>query len=123
MPELTCPFPDCGDGTSLENDSVAVAIFNAHVGTHTVGAQQRQQGKPNKIETPKLRSGIGPDEFNFWLERWKNYKRVNRLRDVQYIRNQLVNCCETELYRDLYHILYTFLDISAQNKGGHFSPL
>ena len=81
MPELTCPFHDCADVTSHENDGIAVAIFNAHVGTHTVGAQQRQPGKPNKIEMPKLKSGIGPDEFNFWVERWKNYKCVNRLSD------------------------------------------
>ena len=69
MPELTCPFPDCGDVTSHEHDNVAVAIFNAHVDTHTVGAQQHQQGKPNKIKTPKLQSGIGHNEFNFWLKR------------------------------------------------------
>ena len=92
MPELTCPFHDCADVMSHENDRIAVAIFNAHVGTHTVGAQQCQPGKPNKIEMPKLKSGIRPDEFNFWVERWKNYKCVNRLSDVQDIRDQLVNC-------------------------------
>ena len=74
MPELTCPFHDCAAVTSHEEVEVAVALFNAHVGTHTAGTQQRPAGKTNKIETPRLKSGIGPDEFNFWVERWRNYK-------------------------------------------------
>ena len=116
MHELTCPFPDCGNVTSHDNDNLAITIFNAHIGTHTVGSQQRQQGKPNKIETPKLRSRIGPDKFNFWLERWENYKRVNRLREVQDIRDQLVNYFETELYCNLHNTFGTSLQLKAEEE-------
>ena len=37
MLELTCPFHDCAVVTSHVKDEVAVALFNAHVGTHTAG--------------------------------------------------------------------------------------
>ena len=79
--------------------------------THRAVQQQRQQSRPNKIETPKLKMGIGPDDFNFWLGRWNHYKRVNRLDAAQDIRDQLVNCCETELYRDLHNTLGTSLQM------------
>ena len=75
---------------------------------------QHEQGKPNKIETPKLKSGIGPDNFNFWRERYDNYKRVNRLDEVQDIRDQLVTCCETELYRDLHNTFGTSLQTKME---------
>ena len=55
--------------------------------THPAVQQQRQQGKPNKIETPNLKSGIGTDDFNFVRERWDNYKRVNRVDNAQDIRD------------------------------------
>ena len=87
--------------------------------THPANAlpvqQQRQQGRPNKIETPKLKMGVGPDNFHFWKGRWDHYKRVNRLDDAQDIRDQLVNC-ETELYRDLHNTLGTSLQMKMEEE-------
>merc|ERR1712106_108513 len=103
MVNMTCPFTECGHVTTDEDTSLAVSLFNAHMRTHTVGAQNRPSSKVNKIETPRLKAGVGSDEFNFWKERWRNYKRVNRLTEIQDIRDQLVNCCETDLYRDLHY--------------------
>ena len=83
--------------TANIGDAAGAVLLKFHLDSHTTSSQQRKQGKPNKIETPKLKSGIGPDDFNFWRERWDNYKRVIRLNYVQGIRDQLINCCETEL--------------------------
>ena len=93
--------------TADAGDAAGAVLLKFHLDTHTATSQQHKQGKPNKIETPKLKSGIGRDDFNFWREGRDNYKRVNRLDNVQDIRDQLVNCCETELYRDLHNIFGT----------------
>ena len=63
-----------------------------------------------------MKSSIGPDEFNFWVERWRNYKRVNRLTDIKDVRDQLVNCCETELYRDLHYTHGTSLQEKSEEE-------
>ena len=54
MLELTCPFHDCAVVTSHENDGVAVALFNVHVGTQTVVANLLQGFlyKKRAIPTP-----------------------------------------------------------------------
>ena len=92
---IACPVGGCPYEIAGIGDAAGAVLLKFHLDSHTTSLQQRKQGKPNKIETPKLRSGIGPDDFNFWRERWDNYKRVNRLDDVQDIRDQLVNCCKT----------------------------
>ena len=33
------------------------------------GVRQGGGGKPNKLVTPKLEMGVGPDEFSFWKEK------------------------------------------------------
>ena len=109
MPMIACPVEGFPYKTANIGDAAGAVLLKFHLDSRTTSSQQRQQGKSNKIETPKLRSGIGPDKFNFWHEQWENYKRVNRLRDVQDIRNQLVNCCETELYCDLHNMFGTSL--------------
>ena len=36
-------------------------------------------GKPNKLVTPKLEIGIGPDKLGFWKDNWTMYKRSAKL--------------------------------------------
>ena len=114
MPAVACPVDGCAYVTADAGDAAGAVLLKFHLDTHTTTSQQRKQGKPNKIKTPKLKSGIGPDNFNFWRERWDNYKRVNRLKDVQDIQDQLVNCCETELYRDLHNTFGTSLQTKTE---------
>ena len=66
-------------------------------------------GKPNKLVTPKLEMGIGPDKFGFCYEKWSVYKRSAKLTEIGDIRDQLTSCCSDELYEDLFRSLASTL--------------
>ena len=100
----------------MEKFETAVAHSQLHFNAvhGQPGQQPKQQGRPNKIDTPRLKLGSGPDEFSFWREKWQTYKRVARLNDAQDIRDQLVNCCEDDLHRDLHNSLGTSLQTKTE---------
>ena len=121
---LECMRPACvsGEGgakykTPPLEPGDAIRLLDLHDrGVHG-GAEghDRQQGgaaaaKPNKMATPKLEMGTGPDDFALWEEKWKVYKRTAGLTRDQEIRDQLTICCSEELHRDLYRSLGSSLN-------------
>jgi hypothetical protein len=124
---LECMRPTCVSGedgakykTPLLEPGDAIKLLDLHDrGVHggAVGRDQQQGGaaaKPNKMTTPKLEMGTGPDDFALWEEKWKVYKRTAGLTRDQELRDQLTICCSDELHRDLYRSLGSSLNTMTE---------
>ena len=119
MPGIACQAQGCTFNTAQQVDEGAAVsdqlmLLRIHTdvvhppsgrGVDGQGVRQGGGGKPNKIVTPKLEMGIGPDEFSFWKEKWDTYKRSSGITDLGDIRDQLTSCCSDEIYRDLFRTL------------------
>ena len=77
--ELPCLVPEYLYKThKLEDVEVAERILDKPVDAVHVSIPQPPAhghhgglgGKPNKLVTPKLEIGIGPDKFGFWKDNW-----------------------------------------------------
>ena len=67
MVNMRCPFPSCQEEIVNEDKEIAIALFNAHVSTHTVA--NRPQGsssssKSEKLTRPKLSQGMLEESWN-----------------------------------------------------------
>ena len=61
MTTLGCPFTGCEDQVINADKDVAIALFNAHVSTHTVNAGQNQGShlsKSKKLTRLKIIQGM-----------------------------------------------------------------
>ena len=61
MPLFRCPFNGCEDTTDNEDKdiAIAIAIFNAHVATHTSGSQSgKKSTRSERIARPKISQGL-----------------------------------------------------------------
>ena len=127
---LECVAPACvsgKDGAKYKTPPLppaeAVKMLDLHDRrVHgAAAAPDHQQGgaaaaKPNKMATPKLEMGTGPDDFALWEEKWKVYKRTAGVTSAQQIRDQLTICCSDELYRDLHRSLGTSLNSMSEEE-------
>ena len=97
MPTLKCPFDGCSSTTVNDSEALAIAIFNAHVSTHTAVASnnvQRSGGsKSEKIVRPKVTQGMLEEAWNSFLIQWKIYKSSAVL-SVAESKLQLMPCIE-----------------------------
>ena len=60
MNTLQCPFLDCEEQVINADKDVAIALFNAHISTHTVDTGRKQGSGPNnngKLIRPKRTQG------------------------------------------------------------------
>ena len=119
MPGIACQAQGCTFNTAQQVDEGAAVsdqlmLLRIHTdvvhppsgrGVDGQGVRQGGGGKPNKIVTPKLEMGIGPDEFSLWKEKWDTYKRSSGITELGAIRDQLTSCCSDEIYRDLFRTL------------------
>ena len=44
MVKLDCPFQSCNESVDNSDKEIAIALFNAHVGTHTVASRSTAAG-------------------------------------------------------------------------------
>ena len=86
----------------------------AEAQVHHRGGRGGAAAKPNKMATPKLEMGTGPDDFALWIEKWQVYKRTTGITELQDIRDQLTICCSEELYRDLHRSLGSSLQTKTE---------
>ena len=59
MVKLDCPFQSCNESVDNSDKEIAIALFNAHVGTHTVASRSTAAGsnvssRSEKRPRPKL---------------------------------------------------------------------
>ena len=97
MPSLTCPFPGCSSTTVNDSEALAIALFNAHISTHTTsnaqGTQRSNASKSEKIVRPKVTQGMLEEGWNSFLVQWKIYKSSAALSPEE-SKLQLIYCCE-----------------------------
>ena len=110
---LECSWATCKDGaggtkfkTPAGQLSDVVKLLDIHArGAHGADEERgRSQGsatgRPNRMATPKLEMGTGPDDFALWKDKWKIYKRTSGISSDEDVRCQLVLCCSEELHSD-----------------------
>ena len=116
MPTLVCPFDGCSSTTTNDSEALAIAMFNAHVSTHTASASQNGQrsggSKSEKIVRPKITQGMLEEAWNSFLIQWKIYKSSAVLSDAE-SKLQLIYCCEQDL---LEHVLRSEPDITSKEE-------
>ena len=67
MPELRCPFNGCGKVVVEDDKEIAIAMFNAHVCTHTADCsadRPNSNNKSEKIARPKICQGMMEESWN-----------------------------------------------------------
>ena len=97
--KLKCPFPSCEEEVSQEDKDIAIALFNAHVTTHTAeNRPQRSNGssKSEKLTRPKLSHGMLEESWNSFKVLWQMYKTGAGLSESE-CSLQLIYCCDEEL--------------------------
>ena len=114
MPRLPCPFNGCSHATEDESENLAIALFNAHVSTHTVTTANNVQrvgpSKSEKIARPRLSQGMPEEGWNSFIVQWKIYKSSAALTEDEG-KLQLIYCCEQDL---LEHVLRSDPDITGK---------
>ena len=77
MTTLDCPFPNCTEVVTNAKENVAIALFNAHVSTHTVNTGQihgNGSSKSEKLSRPKVTQGMLEEAWNSFKVLWNLYK-------------------------------------------------
>ena len=118
MPLFRCPFNGCEDTTDNADKDIAIAIFNAHVATHTSGSQsEKKSTRSEKIARPKISQGLLEEGWNSFLIQWKLYKSSAGLSDEE-SKTQLMYCCEQELIEHVLRSEPGIVDKSEQDQLG-----
>ena len=101
MPVLKCPYANCEETITNDDKEIAIALFNAHVGTHTSARQVEQKSmKSEKIARPKISQGLPEEGWNSFLIQWKLYKTSAGLSATE-SKLQLIYCCDQELIENV----------------------
>ena len=116
MPTLECPFDGCPSTTVNDSEAMAIALFNAHISTHTASASSNVQrpggSKSEKIIRPKVAQGMLEEAWNSFLIQWKIYKSSAVLSAAE-SQLQLIYCCEQDL---LENVLRSEPDITSKDE-------
>ena len=102
MIRLECPFPLCNESVENEDKEIAIAVFNAHVSTHTTPSRTTAASSSNvssrseKLTRPKLSQGMLEESWNSFMVLWNLYKSGAGLSTSE-CSLQLIYCCDQEL--------------------------
>ena len=103
MTTLNCPCPDCGEAVTNADKDVAIALFNAHVSTHTVNTgriHSNSSSKSEKLSRPKVTQGMLEEAWNSFTVLWNLYKNGAGLSQAE-LGLQLIYCCDEDLMEQL----------------------
>lgn len=101
MPVLECPYAGCEAVTNNDDKEIAIALFNAHVGTHTAVRQLEQKSsKSEKIARPKISQGMLEEGWNSFLVQWRIYKATAGLSAGE-SKLQMIYCCDQDLIENV----------------------
>ena len=67
------------------------------------GPNNQSQDKSEKINKPKINIGCTPEDWLFFMDQWSDYKVLSKPSDKD-ISRILLQCCETELRKNLHRI-------------------
>ena len=103
MPTLECPFPECAEKVTNADKDLAIAVFNAHISTHTANSGRGQgssSSKSEKLTRPKVTQGMLVEAWNSFQVLWNLYKKGAGLLEAE-CGLQLIYCCDEELMEQL----------------------
>jgi len=103
MTTLNCPFPNCAEVVTNAVKDVAIALFNAHVSTHTVNTGRMQSNgssKSEKLSRPTVTQGMLEEAWNSFKVLWNLYKSGAGLSHAE-LGLQLIYCCDEDLMEQL----------------------
>ena len=103
MPDLACAFGDCDTVITHVNDAFCIALYNAHIATHTVAtaAAAAPRGKAPPVDRPKLEAGTSLADWNYWKARFESFKIAADIPNNKVV-HQLLGCLDTDLLKLLY---------------------
>ena len=104
-PPIPCPVPDCD--VSWPGDS-APEVLTRLIDLHERTAHPRPAATPSpspvakaeKVKRPVVSSAGTSEEWNYFQQRWSEYKQATHLSGTDIIF-QLLECCSDPLRKDL----------------------
>ena len=103
MPSFKCSWADCTYVTEETDATVAIQLLSLHNSTHSPVATQStapHTATAEKVKRPTINPAGTCEEWDYFKQRWEDYKQATRLtgKDVIF---QLLECCEESLRKDL----------------------
>ena len=99
MPSTACPIAGCDFVTAdVEDSAERIALLTIHATTHNSSAIT---AKPEKVSRPKISSGSSSEDWQYFVQRWDDYKAAIKIFGSD-IKMQLLECCDESLRRDLH---------------------
>ena len=112
--QLECTFGACEEGpegTKWKTQSLSESLALQMLDRHLVNHGMQMSSIPNegsttksrfeKLHRPSLSTGTTMKDFKFFLQEWERYKRASGDTDVTRVRDQLLNCTEENLRKQL----------------------
>ena len=98
-----CSAPNCDFNTGDMPEAVtALALLQMHqTNNHVAAAATGSSVKPDKLTRPSITKGVNTEDWNFFIQRWDLYTDRCRLTGDDVVP-QLLECCDTELTKDVY---------------------
>ena len=102
---LQCPFTDCDSVTAHADKEIALALFNAHIATHTMAsapAAKRSRTEMKKPDRPIVKEDSTDQDWAIFEFEWGRYcTAVGITGDEDVLRSELLNCCDPALRQRL----------------------
>ena len=100
MPSTACPIAGCDFVTADVPDAAErIALLTIHATTHNNTTPTA--AKPEKVSRPKVASGSSSEDWQYFVQRWADYKAATNIYGSD-IKMQLLECCDESLRRDLH---------------------
>ena len=96
MPELQCPHEGCESLTTNPDKDLCIALFNAHISTHSKAGGGEQRSRAEKLVRPRIAVGMLEENWSSFLLQWDMYATGSALEGADRVR-QLLYCCESQL--------------------------
>ena len=103
---LNCLVARCKEQIVHTDEDIAIALFNAHINTHTVGASRNVGSdckKRKKLTELKINKGMSMDSWKSFQVLWRLYRHDADLSKAD-CSLQLMYCCSEEVRGQLFRV-------------------
>ena len=92
MPSTACPIAGCDFVTADVPDAAErIALLTIHATTHN--NTSTTAAKPENVSRPKVASGSLSEDWQYFVQRWADYKAATNIYESD-IKMQLLECCD-----------------------------
>ena len=67
MPDLPGPHQGCDSVTTNKDKDLCIALFNAHISTHSNNGGDEQRNKAEKLVRPRISGGMLEESWSSFL--------------------------------------------------------